>query len=905
MKRPTVPIRSAWNRFAFRILQSWMRVVVRAVPRSMRTQWAEEWEGETWHGIVVSDRRVQLRRVVNLGAGMLRDAIDLRRPPARRKRKTSGDSMFRQMLADLRFGMRQFRKAPLFTAVVVGTLAIGIGASTAIFTVVNSLLLNPLGYADAGRLVILWQGRHALEIEKDWFSTAQFVDIRDGTDVFEDLSLSIGGSITLMNRGAPTEIGYVRATSSFLSMLGVTPALGRLFDASDDAAGAPTVALLSHGLWQRSFGGDPAVVGETVTLNQTTFDIVGVLPADFQLDNEVLPVMGGGGQLEVVLSHPLSEERLSERGSEDHNIVGKLKPGVTIGQAQSQLDGVAQTIIEQHEQNAETGFFIRVVPLLEEVVGSVRRPLVALLGAVGVLLLIACANVANLLLSRSDGRQRELTIRSALGAGRARILRQLLTESVFLAGAGGALGVGLAFASLAALQKVGARSLPRLPEIGIDGTVLGFALLLAITTSVVFGLLPALRTSRVDLAGNLRATGRETLGRGGLWSTFNLSSALVVGEIGLAVVLLIDGGLLVRSFRALERVDPGFVATNVWTFKFQLLGERFGEPAERSAAFNEIEDQLAALPGVTDVGGVHILPFTGGVSWGPLTFEGMSPGDEVITHFRIATPGHFRTLQIPLIRGRLFDERDRADVPPVALVDQRLAERVFPGEDPIGRRVESWPSGWAEIVGIVGSVKGRGLDAESPLMLYFPHQQVPTTRMYLNLRAPGVSNAFGATVERVMRESGAPVLLADATPMTRRVADSLASRRFTMLLFQAFGLMALVLAVVGVYGLVAYRVSQGTPELGMRMALGADAGHVARLVLRHGMALSTLGIVLGLGAAAVVTRLMGSMLFNVAPIDPTTFGIVAVFLITVTLVACFVPARRATRLDPMEALRSD
>ena len=399
--------------------------------------------------------------------------------------------------------------------------------------------------------------------------------------------------------------------------------------------------------------------------------------------------------------------------------------------------------------------------------------------------------------------------------------------------------------------------------------------------------------------------GRETLGRGALWSTFNLSSALVVGEIGLAMVLLIDGGLLVRSFRALERVDPGFVAADVWTFKFQLLGERFSEPAERSAAFTEMEEQLAGLPGVTDVGAVHVLPFSRGVTWGSLTVEGRPPEEEVITHFRLATPGYFRTLQIPLIRGRLFDARDRMDVTPVALIDRRLAERVFPGEDPIGRRIEGWSTDWAEIVGIVGSVKGNGLDAESPLMAYYPHHQAPSTRMYLSLRAPGVSNAFGATVERVVRESEVEVLVADATPMTRRVADSLASRRFAMLLFQTLSLMALVLAVVGVYGLVAYRVSQGTRELGMRMALGAHAGHVARLVLRHGMALSTLGIVLGLGAAAVVTRLMRSMLFNVRPIDPTTFGIVAVFLITVTLVACLVPARRATRLDPMEALRSD
>ncbi len=817
--------------------------------------------------------------------------------------------MLRAFSTDVRYSLRMLRKGPGFAAVIVITLSLGIGATTAIFSVVNALLLNPLPYPDADRLVVLWQGRTGRSIDKDWFSAAQFTDIRDGSDVFESVTLSVGSSIIMSGRGLPAELGYMRVASSFFEMFGGAPAVGRLINERDDQGDATTVAVLTHGLWQSAFGGEPDVAGKTITVDGNDIEIVGVLDENFLLDNEIFPTVGAIGHLDLVLSLPLSEQRMGERSGENYNVFGKMKHGVTIGQVQAGMDLVANRLTEQYETPG-SGFFIRAVPLLDEVVGSVRQGLVVLLASVVVLLLIACGNVANLLLSRANMRQRELGVRAALGAGRGRLVRQLLTESTILALLGGGLGVGLAVGGVALLRRVGEVSLPRLAEIGVEGSVLAFAILTTLATTIVFGLLPALRLSGINVAEVLKSGGRGAVGGGAIWSRFNLSSGLVVAEIGLSLILLVGGGLLTRSFVALRDVDPGFVVDHTLTFRFQMNGERYGEPPQRSAFMNELEERVAALPGVTGVGGVNRLPFAPGVSFGPLRVDGYVPpegeGEVVVADFRVVTPDYFQTMGIGVQRGRAFDERDREDGLQVAMIDQRLADMVFAGRDPIGGRV-GWvfADEWVVVVGVVRPIKHTGLDDEPRFTVYFPHAQWSSGSMYLTVKTAGDPQSALGMVQGVISELDDRVAVVDVSPLSRRVADSLGQRRFSMRLLQLFGLIAMILAAVGIYGLVSYRVSQGSHELGMRMALGAQPSAIVKLVLTHGMALACGGVLLGLAGAVGLTRLMTSMLFGVTPTDWLTYAGVSAFLVLTTLYACFVPARRATRVDPLEALRAE
>jgi len=841
------------------------------------------------------------------GLKTIEDALEIRRrDPGSPSLAGGGVGVGDSVIADLRHGLRTCRKRPAFTMVIVGTLALGIGGTVAIFSVVNSLLLNPLPYPDADRLVMLWQGRRGAGVERDWFSGGQFSDIRSQTSVFESLALTEGGTSTLTGRGAASEVGWVRAPSVYLGMLGARAAVGRALDVQDDRAGAARVALLTHGLWERAYGSDPDVVGETITLDGRAIEIAGVLSPDLLLDSEVMPTAGGNGRVDLVLSFPLTGEMLSDRATEWYNIVGKLEPGVALARAQSELDRVAERIQDLHETDPASGFFIRAEPLLDEVVGSVRRTLFVLLGSVGGVLLIACANVANLLLVRGAARRQELGVRTAVGAGRPRLVRQLFTETAILAALGGGLGVGLAEVGIRVIRRVGAASLPRVSEIGIDGPVLLFALGITAVTCVVFGLVPARRATRVNLIDTLKSGGRGCAGGGTLWSRANLSDVLVVIEIALSFVLLVGGGLLVRSFVALERADPGFETSGRLTFRTYLSGDAYRERTSRMSFYEALEGRLASLPGVAAVGAASQVPFDGAVSWGPVSTDGYVPPQgedhQMITDFWIATPGYFGAMGIPVIRGRAFDQRDGSDGADVAIIDERFATIYFPGRDPLGMQLVDLLGTKVTIVGVVGSVRRDALGAVSRVSLYRPLGQWGLRGMYLAVATDGDPRELVTPATEAVHDMDPDIAVVDVLSMSARVALSLAERRFSTGLLEVLGLVALALATVGIYGVMAQRVGQTVRELGLRMALGATGGRILGLVVRYGLGLALTGIAVGLLAAAALTRFIRSLLFGVGALDGWTYAAVASGLALTALLACWIPARRATRINPLEVI---
>lgn len=812
-----------------------------------------------------------------------------------------------RLKSDIGYAFRRARKAPAFSAVVVVTLALGIGMTTAMFSVVDGLLLTRLPFPESERLVMLWQGRRGQDVDEDWFSVAQFVDIREGTDVFEEVTLAVGFGATLTNRGPPQQVGYVRTTSTYLRLLGATPAVGRILDSSDDEGNAPQVAVLSWGLWQRAFGGDPDVVGQAVTLNGTDTEIVGVLSRDVLLDNEILPTLGAVDPLGVVLSLPLSEALLAQRNREDYNIVGRLREGVSLAQAQAQLDAVAARIQELHETDPASGFFIRAMSLQDEVVGEVRPALMVLLASVAILLLIACGNVANLLLSRAAERERELGVRAAVGAGRGRLVRQMITESAVLASLGGVLGLGVAVAGVAILRRVGSVSLPRVDAITLDGGVLAFSVFVTAFTVLLFGLLPALRASRLNLSDVLKQGHRGGVG-GALWARFNLSSLLVIVEVALSLILLIGGGLLGRSLLAIQEVDPGFGTEGRLSFGVQLSGPEF--PPERRLEFvRDLSVELAEIPTVTHVGGVSLIPFGGNLAWTPVIVPGYDPPDgtngEFIASIRIVTPEYFETMGIPVLDGETFRAEYAPDEPRAILIDERVAEVYFQGRDPVGSRISTLGNDSSRVAGVVGAIKHTGLDDPSRFTLYLAYSQVPTTRMAMVLETSGDPMALVGPATRAVHGLDPDVAVVDMASMEGRISNSLAERRFLMLLLQTFSVVALVLAAVGIFGLVSYRVSRGTRDLGMRMALGAEASTILKMVLGHGMTLALVGLAVGLAGAVALTGLLRGMLFGVGSTDPGTYAAMAGGLVLIVFVACLLPARRATRIDPMEALRSE
>lgn len=814
---------------------------------------------------------------------------------------------------DLSYSIRLLLKNPGFTLVAVLSLAIGIGANSAIFSVTNALLLRPLPYRDADRLVILWNRSPGLNIAQDWFSPAQHYDIRTQNSVFEDTAITIGGSYNLTGQGVPERVDGARVSSSLFPLLGARSSLGRVFSAEEDAPGKPQTVILSHGFWQRRFGSDPAAVGRKLILNGNSFEIVGVMTPDFSLDKEVMPAVNAIERADVLLPLPMNEAGRTDRDHEDFNIFARLKPGVTIRQAQAEMDVITERMKRQYPENypPHGGLTFSVVPLLEQVVGDIRLILYVLFGAVGFVLTVACANVANLLLARAAARQKEIAIRTAVGASRARILRQLLTESVLLSLAGGLCGLLVAYLAVRLLRVYGPENIPRLDEVGVDARVMAFTFIVSLITGIVFGLVPALKASRVDLNEVLKEGGRSSMAGSGAFglSHNGLRKLLVIAEIALSLVLLIGAGLLIRSYNQIMSAHPGYNARNVLSLRLALPASKYPKPEAIAPFFRQINERIKSLPGVEAVGVTYSLPMsTVAFAWEPIVIEGYSTSTSqtsIISNTRIVSPDYFRVMEILLLKGRYFTEQDRTGEPEVVIVDETLTQRFWPNENPIGKRLQQRgkPDSWRTVVGVISSARQYSTEKEPPITVYYPHEQYVARNMYVLVRTTSDPASMAAPVTREIQASDPELPVFDVNTMEQRLYDSLARQRFSMTLLGIFAVVALVLAAIGIYGVMTYWVNQRIHEIGIRMALGAQPGNILRLVIQQSLILVSLGIVIGLAGAFALTRVMSSLLFRISATDTATFVMLSLFLAVIALLSSYIPARRAAKVDPMVALR--
>jgi predicted permease len=802
----------------------------------------------------------------------------------------------------VRYALRTLGKNLGLTLVIVASLAIGIGANSAIFSVVNALLLNPLSYPNSDRLAAVWLHSPGIGIFRDWPSPGQYIDLRTGNRSFEGMALAQSRNFTLTGRNQPERVGGMRAQSSLLRILGARPQLGRLPSPDEDAPGKPAVVILSDAIWKRLFNSDPGIVGKSITLNGNPFAVAGVLQPGFLLNAEIMPSEGPFENVDVYLPLPLGADAVNRRGDENYNILVRLKPGVTVNQARADVDRIANQIRVKDKRHQTFG--MDVIGLREQVVGDVRRPLLLLLGSVALVLLIACANVANLLLTRASGRRKEVAIRTALGAGWQRLVSQLLTESALLAMLGGAAGLGIAQAAIVVVRRLNPGNIPRLEAIHIDGTVLAFTFAISLTTGFFFGLAPAWSAIRVDVNTALKSGGRSGHSEGGLHLTRGrLRGLLVVAELALSLILLIGAGLLIRSFVRLGAVPPGFNPDRVLSMQVVVNGPKYRKPGAMRQFYKEVEDRVANLPAVRSVGFASPLPLTGEVGWGHINVEGYieAPGQELQVDMRGASVNYFRALEIPLRKGRFFTPQDmEQDAQQVAMVEEKFAERFWMHDDPIGKRLWFDPKKPFLIVGVVGNVKQYGLDTDGKIALYFPQ---PAS--YMVLKTASDPTGVTASAIREVHAVDSDAVVYDIVTMQDRVYRSMARQRFASVMLAAFAGFALLLAAVGIYGVMSYLVAQSTHDIGVRVALGASRGNILGLVIRQGMELTVAGIVAGLVGALALTRVMASLLFGVSATDFLTFGAVALLLAAVAFAAAAIPARRATTVDPMVALREE
>ena len=819
----------------------------------------------------------------------------------------------------MRYALRSLLASRGLTAAAILSLALGIGANSSIFSVASALLLQPLPYADPDRLMILWNRSPGLGIAEDWFSTAQYFDIKNSSQSFEQVAVAIGSNLNLTGDGEPERIGTVRVSSNLLPLIGARAEVGRLFTPEDDLEGAAPTAILHHGTWLRRYGGDAGVIGKSVILNGRAYQIVGVMPRTFTLPREVLPTLGGAEEAEILLPLPFGPKAPLTRNGEDYNIMARLKRGVSVAQAQAEMDALTARLRREHPDfyPPNGGLTFGIVPLKQQVVGDVTRPLAILIASVAFVLLIACANVANLLMSRALARQKEIAIRSALGASRGRILRQLLTEAILLAVAGGAVGLVFAFLSVEAIHALGERSVPRLREIRIDGLVLGFTLAVSVLSGILFGLAPALRLGRTDLQTTLKEGGRGASGAQAVWGrSGGLRRLLVAGELALCVIVLTAAGLLVRSFARVQAVSPGFNPTGVLTLELTMSGRKYADAERVYETYRLLWERLRAVPGVTAAGGVTALPLSQMFAWGPITVEGrpIVPGEKFINvDIRTVAGDYFAAMEIPLLRGRFFTDEDTRETPHVVVIDERMAEQLWPGQDAVGKRIRTGgfdvtpDTPWMTVIGITGRVKQYTLDGEEPRSaMYHWHKQRPSRALNVVMRTATTDPAtLTGAARQVIAALDPDLPIYNIKTMDARVGESLARRRFAMTLLTLFAVLAFGLAAIGTYGVIAYLVNQGTREIGIRMALGATPEKVASMVVRGGMMLAALGITAGLAAAFVLTRFMEGLLFGVKASDPLTFGAIVGLLALMSLAATYVPARRAARIDPLISLRSE
>ena len=808
------------------------------------------------------------------------------------------------LFRDLRYAIRMLLKTPSFTAVAVISIALGIGANTAVFSVVNAVLLKSLPYKDPQSLMLIWgsgQNGEALS-NRDQVSATDVADFRHQTTSFEDVATYTGWNPIMSGNGASAErIPAIQVGDGYFNVMKGTPLLGRVFTAEEQMEGKDFVIVLSYGLWQGRFGGDRSIVGKKIFLNSRPYTIVGVMGPDFRAlpSSLVLPE----GQFYRPVAEPYDDKKRSERHL---RAIARLRPGVTTQQAQTETSLIAQRLEQQHPETNK-GRGVHVTSITEDTVGGASRALWMIFGAVGFVLLVACANVANLLLARASARQKEITIRSAIGAARGRLIRQLLTESLLLSILGGTLGVFIAIWGTGMIERIGSRINPVFNGFHVDFRVLAFTFGLTLLTGLLFGIAPALQMSHPNLSESLKDTGR---GIGGSAKSNRLRGALVITEVAMTLVLLVAAGLLVRTIVRLGKVDKGFNSRNVLTMNIGLPSVKYPKPENVIAFYKQASERIAGVPGVAAAGVTSVLPLSDNFDGRGLVVEDYPKprGEEISVDLYVVTPGYLRAMEIPLLKGRPITEQDNVDGMKVALINQTMANQLWPNQEAIGKRIrfpdnDQNPLRWRTIVGVVSDVSQYALDKKPPMQMYLPHEQFPTSFNTIVVKTTSKpEEMFGGVRGAILSVDGDQAVYNVAT-LEELQSNSVVLRSFFMLLLITFAVLALMLAVVGIYGVMSYAVTQRTQEIGIRMALGAGAGDVLRLILRNGLALTAGGVVIGLAGAFFLTRLLAVLLFGVQPTDALTFATVSVALITAALAACYLPARRATKVDPLVALR--
>ncbi len=806
------------------------------------------------------------------------------------------------LFRDIRYGLRGLLKQPRFTLIAVVTLALGIGASTAIFSAVYAVLLRSLPYASASRLVMVWENNRRRGNPDNVINLGNFFDWKEQSQSFEDMAAFFDFTAKLTGDGEPEEVPVQTATPNLFSVLGVNAMMGRTFGPDDGKPNQPRVVVLSYGLWQRRYGGDVHIVGHHLTLDNSDVTVIGVLPQEFTL--HITKRSMSPKPAEMWRPWQVTND-LRERHGRFAMAVGRLKASITLSAAQVEMNTIAARLEQQYPE-FDKNWGVTLVPLRTQFSGEIRKALYVLLGAVGFVLLIACANVANLLLARGVSRRKEIGVRTALGAGRGRIIRQLLIESLVLATLGGALGLLLAWQGTALLVALSPPELLGSSGIQMNAPVLFFTFGISLLTGILFGLFPAFEAMRFNIHESLKEGGKNI---GGGARSHRLRGAFVASEISLALVLLIGAGLLIRSFARLQAVDPGFNAKNVLTMSVNLPDWKYNSSRKTIDFFTTAAKELQALPDVGAVGAINYLPFNGPHSGTRLDIEGRPkppPGQELSTGICVTDANYFQAMQIPLKRGRLFSEQEATQERHVVVVNETFAQKNLPGEDPLGKRVtiymknENVPT---EIIGVVADSKHLALDGAPEAMAYWPHPELTYPFMTFVIRTRGEATNVAGEARGVIHTLDPQQPIGEINSMERLLSKSIARSRFNTVLLTVFAFVALMLAAVGTYGVMSYTVTQRMYEFGIRMALGAGAVDVMKLVLGRGMTLAIIGVVIGLAGAFSLTRLMASLLFEVRPTDALTFGAVSLSLILVALIACYIPAHRATKVDPLVALR--